>query len=218
MHGTYCTGGRCQPLLANGAACSEAGQCMSGNCADGYCCNTACSGACQSCGLAGMLGTCGTQGFASDPNNCGRCGNQCSANHLTRTCSGGQCSGACAAGWAGLQRGQGRRRLRDQRDHGCQLRWLRRPVPGTNCLGRECERIEFSWSSAGPIPGRHCVAIAELADPHTWSDNFLCTQRDFGFVWSSAGPAPAFRVQWQDHWTKPGPGMTTSSAPPAIMD
>lgn len=43
------------------------------------------------------------------------------------------------------------------------------------------------WSSAG-ANGPYCTQFAEPADPHTWSDNFLCSQRDYGFRWSSAGP------------------------------
>ena len=30
------------------------------------------------------------------------------------------------------------------------------------------------WSSAGPIRGMRCVQWLETADPHTWSDNYLC--------------------------------------------
>jgi len=46
----------------------------------------------------------------------------------------------------------------------------------------------LAWSSAGPIPGRVCTQILEVADPHTWSDNYLCADKDYGFRWSSAGP------------------------------
>ena len=38
------------------------------------------------------------------------------------------------------------------------------------------------------MPGRVCTQILEVADPHTWSDNYLCAERDYGFRWSSAGP------------------------------
>lgn len=41
-----------------GAKCSQAGDCVSGNCADGICCNIACEGPCVSCTLPGRLGTC----------------------------------------------------------------------------------------------------------------------------------------------------------------
>ena len=35
----------------------------------------------------------------------------------------------------------------------------------------------FQWSSAGRVPGMECVQILEVADPHTWSDNYLCFSR-----------------------------------------
>lgn len=49
---------------------------------------------------------------------------------------------------------------------------------------------DFKWSHAGRIKNRQCLQILERADPHTWSDNFLCwTRRQYnpGFRWSSAG-------------------------------
>src|SRR5688572_7690227 len=42
-----------------GGACDCAAECGSGFCADGACCNTACTGACVSCALAGGKGECG---------------------------------------------------------------------------------------------------------------------------------------------------------------
>jgi hypothetical protein len=46
-------------LYANGAACAFGAQCGSGFCVEGVCCNAVCSGgACQSCRLAGVVGTC----------------------------------------------------------------------------------------------------------------------------------------------------------------
>ena len=39
----------------------------------------------------------------------------------------------------------------------------------------------LQWSSAGPIKGKHCVQWLETADPHTWRDNYLCTDRNYGF-------------------------------------
>lgn len=36
-------------LLANGSACTDAGECGSGECVDGVCCDVACDGECQAC-------------------------------------------------------------------------------------------------------------------------------------------------------------------------
>jgi hypothetical protein len=49
------------------------------------------------------------------------------------------------------------------------------------------------WSSAGPISGRYCTQIVESADPHTWNDNYLCADADYGIRWSSAGPISGMR-------------------------
>jgi hypothetical protein len=42
----------------NGQSCGAAGECASGSCVDGYCCNNACNGTCDACNQPGALGTC----------------------------------------------------------------------------------------------------------------------------------------------------------------
>ncbi len=64
-----------------GSACTSAAECEDGNCADGVCCTSACTGPCQACDVAGSVGTCATAS--------GR-------PHGTRTCGGG--SDACSLG------------------------------------------------------------------------------------------------------------------------
>ena len=66
---TWCDNGTCVPLKDPGAVCGAAEECASSFCADGYCCNTACDEGCDSCGLAGLEGTCSAvgQGEAGDP-------------------------------------------------------------------------------------------------------------------------------------------------------
>jgi hypothetical protein len=44
--------------LNNGQSCSADADCASNHCADGVCCNVACTGQCESCALAGTVGTC----------------------------------------------------------------------------------------------------------------------------------------------------------------
>jgi hypothetical protein len=46
----------------------------------------------------------------------------------------------------------------------------------------------FAWSSAGPIPFMQCVNVNEGADPHTWADNYFCSDRNDGLRFSGAGP------------------------------
>jgi len=64
-------------LKRNGASCSQnlTPECESGNCAQGVCCDTACTGPCQSCALSGSLGTCtNVPPHVVDP--AGTCGDQ----------------------------------------------------------------------------------------------------------------------------------------------
>ncbi|HEX5746784.1 MAG TPA: hypothetical protein VFZ09_11095 [Archangium sp.] len=49
------------------------------------------------------------------------------------------------------------------------------------------------WSPSGPIAGKFCTPINESADPHTWNDNHLCADVNYGFQWNSAGPIPGLR-------------------------
>ncbi len=65
----YCVGGACVPKKANGQTCpTGARECLSGFCSDGYCCNTACTLACDRCNRTNLLGTCGPAA-ARDPGN-----------------------------------------------------------------------------------------------------------------------------------------------------
>lgn len=52
---------------ANGVACTTNAECASNACADGVCCNVACSGTCESCALAGLAGTCSPIPDDTDP-------------------------------------------------------------------------------------------------------------------------------------------------------
>ncbi len=67
--GFYCNGSTCVPKKAAGALCSNAQECLSGNCVDGVCCNTACNSVCQRCNIAGSVGTCTSIPAGTDPDN-----------------------------------------------------------------------------------------------------------------------------------------------------
>jgi len=81
--GSVCiAGGTCRK--SNGQSCSASSECVSNQCVDGVCCNTACTGACQACDVTGN-GTC-----AADPE----------LNGTQDTCTAGQAcntSGQCTA-------------------------------------------------------------------------------------------------------------------------
>ncbi|MBK8255273.1 MAG: hypothetical protein IPK82_21760 [Polyangiaceae bacterium] len=104
-----CNGAGACSLLANGAACTAAGECASGFCADGVCCNTACNSLCNACtGVkkgSGADGTCGNIGTGTDPD--AECAGSlvCSASATCRSPNGDACtlatdcvSGFCADG------------------------------------------------------------------------------------------------------------------------
>jgi hypothetical protein len=85
--GNYCLGNECVPKKPWGITCSEARECASGHCVDGYCCNTACDGLCASCSQ--NPGTCSPIVMGTDPaGECGTC----------QTCDGGYACSFVASG------------------------------------------------------------------------------------------------------------------------
>ena len=187
--GGVCTAGGCKKTL--GQACGGNGECATGFCANGRCCNRACSAACESCNLPGSVGTCSAIDLTVDENNCGGCGTRCSRNHVTALCTAGKCVGACQGGFADCNGNKATDGCEIQIANdenncgGCGTR-----CPGTTCQSGTCEKIEFTWSFVGPVAGKTCVLVDEPADPNFWVDNYLCTDRDFGFRFSSAGALP----------------------------
>lgn len=86
-------------------SCMTAADCPSGFCVDGYCCDSACDGACQSCGLPGSKGTCSPVTTADDPDTCTKA-STCDSAGLCKTKGGESCgadgdcaSAACNAGF-----------------------------------------------------------------------------------------------------------------------
>ena len=67
--GTQACDGVGQCLKVNSDTCSGNGECLSGNCADGLCCNTTCIGSCKACDLAGSEGQCTNIAGGQDPSN-----------------------------------------------------------------------------------------------------------------------------------------------------
>ncbi|MEZ4439589.1 MAG: lamin tail domain-containing protein [Polyangiaceae bacterium] len=113
-----CTGGQIcnahacvDPMsLPLGAPCDMDQACMSNQCADGVCCDSACLGFCMGCNLAGMAGTCALAPDGADPhqdcspdacNGAGacRCGDGAKNGDESAIDCGGDCTG-CALGQA----------------------------------------------------------------------------------------------------------------------
>jgi Kelch motif len=98
----------------------------------------------------------------TDPDNCGGCGNVCSNNHMaTRTCAGGVCNGACAAGFADCNGNK----LTD----GCETDIL---ASTSNCGG--CGNVcSLAHASSATCNAGTCsyVCIAPFADCNTTPPN-----------------------------------------------
>ncbi len=54
----YCNTNTCVPKLGPGVGCASGAQCLSSHCVDNVCCASDCAGACDSCNLPGLEGTC----------------------------------------------------------------------------------------------------------------------------------------------------------------
>jgi len=65
-----------------GATCLANGDCLSGQCEDGVCCNMDCGGTCKSCNLAATKGTCTNIATGQDPDD------ECNG---AQVCQGGAC-------------------------------------------------------------------------------------------------------------------------------
>jgi hypothetical protein len=98
--------GTCKKI--NGASCAGNAACASGNCIDGVCCGTTCTGTCMSCKVTGSFGTCtNVPSGQTDSNAAVACiaPNACNGAGACKTTNGQTCllptdcvSGSCADG------------------------------------------------------------------------------------------------------------------------
>jgi len=86
-----CNAGTCT-LKPTGSACTMATECDSGFCAQGYCCNQACTGTCKSCAITGSVGTCSNVANGTAPTPA----TQCATTAATTCGTDGTCNGAGA--------------------------------------------------------------------------------------------------------------------------
>ncbi len=109
--GFFCQSGTCVAKLPKGSSCTSAAACVSGFCSDNKCCDTSCSGVCQTC--ATTPGTCTPLDGVNDTTCSGQlvcesgacrlqdgvfCGAdiECASGHcVDDTCCPSACSGAC---------------------------------------------------------------------------------------------------------------------------
>ncbi|AUX45922.1 uncharacterized protein SOCE26_074240 [Sorangium cellulosum] len=100
----YCCNGACLRLRNIGDPCADANECASRFCVDGRCCDTACSGVCQACNIAGSEGTCSIPVGAMDPIMCTeRNFKYCSYTGECAKTNGVGCGGdsECVSGYCG---------------------------------------------------------------------------------------------------------------------
>jgi hypothetical protein len=157
---TCSSSGSC--LAKQGQSCTAASQCASGNCVDGYCCDTSCAGGCDTCsskpgtcsivaqGSAGASPSCGAYvcngSTASCPSSCANdadcaSGYYCGAGGtcLVRKAQGSTCSTAANV---------------DCRTAGCRVCTTGNCIDGyccdTVCAGacNACNGADLAWSSA----------------------------------------------------------------------
>ncbi len=80
-----------QPNKHRGDACTAADLCDTGNCVDGFCCDTTCTEACKACSVAGLEGTCSIVGAGKSPVH-----GSCTVAAATTCGQDGFCDGAGA--------------------------------------------------------------------------------------------------------------------------
>lgn len=97
LSGYWCsTANKCIPKLAQGGPCTANGQCTTNYCADGVCCNEACTGLCKGCTATikgsggGADGECGFVVSGQDTQN------ECSQDAQSTCQKDGTCNGAGA--------------------------------------------------------------------------------------------------------------------------
>ncbi|MFO0588354.1 MAG: hypothetical protein U0441_12470 [Polyangiaceae bacterium] len=98
--------GNCKTSTGN--TCVSNSDCLSGFCQDGYCCNSACTGNCARCDIAGSVGTCTNVALGQQPQGC--TGTQaCDGQGGCKKINGQQCNQAtdCASGFCPSENGNG---------------------------------------------------------------------------------------------------------------
>jgi hypothetical protein len=167
--GFRCELGECKVLLPDGTVgCKYGTQCQSGFCADGVCCDRACTGACETCGG----GTCATVADGSDPKKaCARdvgCGGACvggacawNAGASCDVCKACDGSGRCVALPA------------DEDDDRCGV---------ISCAALSSDCVIFA-----DVTRRRCVALGVCASPN---DPSVCTASSPSGACGADGGAP----------------------------
>jgi hypothetical protein len=100
--GHFCdAAGSCEPTTGLGEPCAADNECQSGIClAEGFCCDLACDGPCETCDKAGAIGKCQPIVGSPPPSK-----PACPGPTATNPCSGRVCDGTVGASCAGYVTG-----------------------------------------------------------------------------------------------------------------
>jgi hypothetical protein len=153
---------------AKGEACAQASECKpSLYCAQGYCCDKPCTGACEQCNATESLGTCSAIDFQKrdDAANCRACGRVCSGTHVEPMCSAGECVGACEPGYGDCNN--------NKQADGCEADL--RTEDNCAVCGRQCSRVNASTAAC---TDKKCVptCVDGFMDCNADSANDGCEQ------------------------------------------
>lgn len=78
---------------SDGSSCTSDVQCLSGHCADGICCNTACTETCMACNEPGSIGVCSNVPLGQpDSNAATPCSGTCDGDGVCKSANGAACT------------------------------------------------------------------------------------------------------------------------------
>ena len=153
-----------------GQACDVGRECESGFCADEVCCDSACTGTCHACALAGSMGICTTVPPGEDPRlECGHgapCDDVCGAGGTCESRVGAVCQpAACEVGGAGriveatcaTAGGACPMQVVGCGDYGCD--------PGTGACRTACTSVVDCAAGYACDTSGQCVQPPDVADP-----------------------------------------------------
>jgi len=155
----------CQPDQGNGSSCTAASQCTSGNCVDGFCCNTVCDGTCDACSAgkkgSGADGVCGAIVAGADPDG------ECADDGSTTCKKDGFCDGkhGCELYPPGRQCGATTCAAGTQTGHACNGLGTCNPSTTSPCAPFVCADTTTCANSCSSDAG--CVGSSYCAADHS---------------------------------------------------
>ena len=159
--GTQACDGAGACKLARGQACTSDSLCASDHCADGVCCDTACTKTCMSCALSGALGTCTYIPANSNPDK------ECLGTDIK---CGGQCNGQGQCDFPGLGTACGAGSCKACDGTGsCN----RTPLDDATCGGIDCDKLDSTCRDYHDLEAGRCAGFGKCKDSN---DAKSCTR------------------------------------------